>query len=69
MHSSHTLKLIVCILGIFVCYFYYGIIQEKITRSKYGPDKTPFTFALSLVCIQCVVNAMFVKICKLLIAF
>lgn len=58
------LRLPLCFLGVFVCYFYYGILQEKITRGKYGegPKQETFTFALTLVFIQCVINAMFAKI-------
>lgn len=45
--------------GIFVCYFYYGIVQERITRGDYG--KTPetqekFKCILALVFVQCVTN-------------
>ncbi|RMX57542.1 hypothetical protein pdam_00005749 [Pocillopora damicornis] len=54
-------KLIVCFLGIFISYFYYGIIQEKITRTSYGEDKEKFVYALSLVFVQCIVNALFAK--------
>lgn len=63
------LRLPLCFLGVFVCYFYYGILQEKITRGKYGegPKQETFTFALTLVFIQCVINAMFAKICEYLI--
>uniref|UniRef100_A0AC11BEG3 Solute carrier family 35 member B1 n=1 Tax=Ovis aries TaxID=9940 RepID=A0AC11BEG3_SHEEP len=58
------LRLPLCFLGVFVCYFYYGILQEKITRGKYGEGakQETFTFALTLVFIQCVVNAVFAKI-------
>ncbi|XP_051014321.1 solute carrier family 35 member B1 isoform X1 [Acomys russatus] len=58
------LRLPICFLGVFVCYFYYGILQEKITRGKYGegPKQETFTFALTLVFIQCVINAVFAKI-------
>ncbi|XP_006889376.1 PREDICTED: solute carrier family 35 member B1 [Elephantulus edwardii] len=58
------LRLPLCFLGVFVCYFYYGILQEKITRGKYGegPKQETFTFALTLVFIQCVINAVFAKI-------
>ncbi|XP_023236209.1 solute carrier family 35 member B1-like [Centruroides sculpturatus] len=48
--------------GIFVCYFYFGILQEKITRSKYGEEDEKFTFTLTLVCFQCIINAIFAKI-------
>ncbi|XP_049716962.1 solute carrier family 35 member B1 isoform X1 [Elephas maximus indicus] len=58
------LRLPLCFLGVFVCYFYYGILQEKITRGKYGEgaNQETFTFALTLVFIQCVINAVFAKI-------
>uniref|UniRef100_A0A8C0I3L0 Solute carrier family 35 member B1 n=1 Tax=Balaenoptera musculus TaxID=9771 RepID=A0A8C0I3L0_BALMU len=58
------LRLPLCFLGVFVCYFYYGILQEKITRGKYGEGakQETFTFALTLVFIQCVINAVFAKI-------
>lgn len=57
-------KFIVCAVGIFVCYFYYGVIQEKITRGSYGEDenKEKFTCMLALVFFQCVVNYIFAKI-------
>ncbi|XP_075033324.1 solute carrier family 35 member B1 isoform X2 [Mixophyes fleayi] len=57
------LRLLVCFLGVFVCYFYYGILQETITRGSYGEgeNKEKFRFALSLVFVQCVVNAVFAK--------
>lgn len=48
--------------GIFICYFYYGIFQEKITRTKYGPDKQTYTYTMSLVLIQCLVNTVFAKL-------
>ncbi|XP_075702691.1 solute carrier family 35 member B1 isoform X1 [Rhinoderma darwinii] len=58
------LRLLACFLGVFVCYFYYGILQETITRGTYGEgdNKETFRYALSLVFVQCVVNAMFAKL-------
>lgn len=47
--------------SIFVCYFIYGMLQEKITRGKYG-DNDKFTCTLSLVLIQCVANYVFAQI-------
>ncbi|XP_065320418.1 solute carrier family 35 member B1-like [Gordionus sp. m RMFG-2023] len=56
-------KLIVCCLGIFLCYFYYGIVQEKITKSEYETngfvEKFEYTFNLLLA--QCIVNSIFSK--------
>lgn len=51
---DRRLKLFICAAAIFITYFYYGIIQERITRGNYGDEK--FTCILSLVFIQCVVN-------------
>ncbi|XP_033115520.1 solute carrier family 35 member B1-like [Anneissia japonica] len=59
MQGSST-KLIVCFFGIFICYFYYGIVQEKVTRSTYG-EGDRFTDFFCLVFFQCIVNAMFSK--------
>ncbi|TFK10724.1 oxysterol-binding protein-related protein 9 [Platysternon megacephalum] len=58
------LRLPVCFLGVFVCYFYYGILQESITRGKYGEGakQEKFKYALSLVFIQCVINAIFARL-------
>lgn len=57
-------KLFVCAIGIFVCYFYYGLLQEKITRGNYGEgeNREKFTCILALVFFQCVVNYIFAKI-------
>ncbi|XP_054161762.1 solute carrier family 35 member B1-like [Oppia nitens] len=60
--NSVDKRLIIYALGIFVTYFYFGILQEKITRSKYGDKKEIFKCTVSLVFIQCVVNAIFAKI-------
>ncbi|CAH2302613.1 solute carrier family 35 member B1 [Pelobates cultripes] len=61
--GSGRLRLLVCFLGVFVCYFYYGILQETITRGKYGEGEKQerFHFALSLVFVQCIVNSLFAK--------
>uniref|UniRef100_A0ACB8EUR8 Uncharacterized protein n=1 Tax=Sphaerodactylus townsendi TaxID=933632 RepID=A0ACB8EUR8_9SAUR len=58
------LRLPVCCLGVFVCYFWYGVLQESITRGKYGEGakQEKFRYALSLVFIQCVINAIFAKL-------
>ncbi|XP_036391387.1 solute carrier family 35 member B1 [Megalops cyprinoides] len=62
--QNERLRLLVCFLGVFVCYFYYGILQETITRGDYqkGDKKEKFTYATTLVFIQCIINAVFAKI-------
>lgn len=54
-------KFLMCGLGIFVCYFYYGILQEKITRGKYGEGENEerFTCIMALVAFQCAVNYLY----------
>lgn len=61
MELGHNTRFAICALGIFVCYFYYGILQERITRGKYGegPDEERFTCTLALVFFQCVVNYVY----------
>ena len=61
-------KLVVSAVGIFVCYFYFGIMQEKITRGRYGSEENEdgtvgerFTFTLALVAVQCIFNYIFAK--------
>lgn len=43
-------------------YFIFGMLQEKITRGKYGDNGEKFTCALSLTLVQCVVNYIFAQI-------
>lgn len=45
-----------------MCYFYYGILQERITRGVYGEEKEKFTCILALVFVQCVVNCLYANI-------
>uniref|UniRef100_U5EWR5 Putative transmembrane transport n=1 Tax=Corethrella appendiculata TaxID=1370023 RepID=U5EWR5_9DIPT len=66
--DSSKIRLIISAVGIFVCYFYYGILQEKITRGRYGDEIQEdgskgerFSFALALVFVQCVCNWIFAK--------
>ncbi|XP_073237250.1 solute carrier family 35 member B1-like isoform X2 [Porites lutea] len=60
-YVTNTKKLAVCFLGVFVSYFVYGLLQEKITKANYGEEREKFVYALSLVFIQCIVNAVFAK--------
>lgn len=66
-HNDNT-KFLIYAGGIFLCYFYYGIIQERITRGKYGTEVNEdgsvgerFTLALALVWVQCICNWLFAK--------
>ncbi|XP_078724342.1 solute carrier family 35 member B1-like [Lampetra fluviatilis] len=92
--ANERVKLLVCFLGVFVCYFYYGVLQETMcrtfnvpkaatcavstgfgrrepvcpadcssTRGRYGHGEM-FTFALTLVLIQCTSGAAFAKMMR-----
>jgi UDP-galactose transporter B1 len=50
-------KFALCAGGIFVCYFYYGILQERITRGNYGDER--FIYSIALVFSQCLVNYLY----------
>ncbi|XP_076631851.1 solute carrier family 35 member B1 homolog meigo [Colletes latitarsis] len=63
MAFSRRFKLLFCALGIFVCYFHFGMLQEKITQGQYGDEKNSekFTYMFTLVFWQCSVNYLFAK--------
>ncbi|KAG5896721.1 hypothetical protein JTB14_014597 [Gonioctena quinquepunctata] len=59
--------------GIFLTYFYFGIVQEKITRGKYSYEVVEkdgtvstnyenYTFTLTLVFVQCILNYLVAQI-------
>uniref|UniRef100_A0A8C1HTT8 Solute carrier family 35 member B1 n=1 Tax=Cyprinus carpio carpio TaxID=630221 RepID=A0A8C1HTT8_CYPCA len=62
--QNERLRFIVCFCGVFVCYFYYGILQETITRGDYSQagKKEKFRYATTLVFIQCIINAAFARL-------
>lgn len=62
--QNERLRFIVCFCGVFVCYFYYGILQETITRGDYSQagKKEKFRYATTLVFIQCIVSAAFARL-------
>ncbi|RZF40905.1 hypothetical protein LSTR_LSTR015061 [Laodelphax striatellus] len=62
MDVKRRAKLVFYSVGIFVCYSYYAIVQERITRGKYvikPGEEENFTYMLSLVCTQCIVNYLY----------
>lgn len=62
LQMNKRAKFTVCATGIFICYFFYGILQEKITRGTYGVNGEKFTHSLSLVFVQCIVNYAFAQV-------
>ncbi|VDD80589.1 unnamed protein product [Mesocestoides corti] len=61
-HDHSFSFLVVCSLGVFFSYFIYGILQETITKTKYGENKDEFTFIKPMLFLQCMVNATFAYI-------
>ncbi|KAL8599769.1 hypothetical protein ACOMHN_040479 [Nucella lapillus] len=57
-----TRMFIICFLGIFSCYFVFGLLQETITKAKYGEKGEQFHYTLSLVFVQCIINAFFARL-------
>lgn len=64
MLQKNSTKLLIYAAGTFACYFFFGVLQEKITRGQYGEEenKEKFTYVCALVCFQCVLNYIFAKI-------
>lgn len=64
MFENRKIKLIIYAIGIFACYIYYGVLQEKITRGLYGEGENveKFTCFFALVCFQCILNSIFAKV-------
>lgn len=54
-------KFLLYAAGIGLSYWYYGILQERITRHKHEPDGQMFTCHMSLVLMQCIFNTIFAK--------
>uniref|UniRef100_A0A8R1TNE8 Sugar phosphate transporter domain-containing protein n=1 Tax=Onchocerca volvulus TaxID=6282 RepID=A0A8R1TNE8_ONCVO len=58
-------NLIFCAGGTLLCYLWFGVIQESITKGKYGSDgKERFTYIQALVFVQCAINAIFAYILR-----
>lgn len=55
------LKFMTYAAGIGLSYWYYGILQERITRTKHEPDGQMFTCTMTLVLLQNLVNTLFAK--------
>lgn len=61
-------RMLVSAAGIFLSYSVFGVLQEKVTRGRYGDELNEdgttgerFTFTLALVGVQCFFNWLFAK--------
>jgi UDP-galactose transporter B1 len=65
---NDTFRFVGAALGVYVCYFLYGIVQETITQGRYGDkindDGTVgerYTFTLTMVTVQCYLSCALAK--------
>eukprot|EP01095_Lingulamoeba_sp_RSL-Kostka_P000591 TRINITY_DN10867_c0_g1_i1.p1 TRINITY_DN10867_c0_g1~~TRINITY_DN10867_c0_g1_i1.p1 ORF type:complete len:349 (+),score=65.79 TRINITY_DN10867_c0_g1_i1:43-1089(+) len=54
--SATIIKLLICITGIYTFYLFYGICQERVTKTVRNGETFRFTFVLLFI--QCLVNFM-----------
>eukprot|EP00750_Incisomonas_marina_P007332 INCI1482.3.p1 GENE.INCI1482.3~~INCI1482.3.p1 ORF type:complete len:304 (-),score=23.27 INCI1482.3:108-944(-) len=65
LDGSSPLRVGICVIGIYVCYLYYGVLQEQIYRPEEDGEK--FESTLFLLFVQCAVN--FLVACVGYVAF
>lgn len=51
-------QLVLCALGIYICYLRYGLLQERIYSTTHGPDNARFTQTSFLLLVQTFTNAV-----------
>lgn len=56
-HIGQELQLLICTLGIYLCYLRYGLLQERIYSTSYGAEAERFTYSSFLVAVQTATNA------------
>lgn len=59
-NMDSRVKFFICAFGIFIFFFLFGILQERITRGSYGEEK--FTYSTALVFCFCVFNYIYATI-------
>jgi hypothetical protein len=59
---AKEVEMLVGVSGIYVFYLLYGIVQERVTTTPFGPNGERFDFMFFLVCLQCILNALFALI-------
>jgi UDP-galactose transporter B1 len=64
--SSGITRLIICFLGINICYMYYGIVQERLFRPDPRAGGKKFDNTLFLFGVQCLMNALFALVGRIL---
>eukprot|EP00164_Ancoracysta_twista_P002784 GFYU01003703.1.p1 GENE.GFYU01003703.1~~GFYU01003703.1.p1 ORF type:complete len:363 (+),score=60.86 GFYU01003703.1:65-1153(+) len=55
---KHMILFVVYGGGIYFFYMWYAILQEKITKTKFGVDEEKFSFFATLIFLQCVGNLL-----------
>ncbi|CAJ0581191.1 unnamed protein product, partial [Mesorhabditis spiculigera] len=57
----NSLHLLICASGILICYFAFGIYQERVVKGTYGSNDK-FTYIQTLLFFVCLASAAFAKI-------
>ena len=60
--SSRTVQLLVCVVGIYVSYLAYGVLQEALYREQ--SDGTTFAATAFVLLVQCLGNAVIALACS-----
>jgi len=59
--------ILVCIVGIFVCYGAFGVAQEELYSGAFGPHKERFNNTIFLLFVQSVTNSLIAWIASILL--
>jgi len=65
-----SLKFTFCVLGIYLCFLTWGVLQERVSTTPYGKPPQKFKYFILLNCIQAalsaVVSAIYLAVARLL---
>ena len=70
LRRSSEFRLAFCAIGIFFFHFYFGVLQEKITRGIYAEKgQTPerFQYTMALVFVLCAANVFYATMISALV--
>eukprot|EP00871_Galdieria_phlegrea_P003753 jgi/Galph1/4379/GphlegSOOS_G3043.1 len=61
--DKKDLLLLFCSVNIYICYLLYGVLQERLYKTKYAPDNLVFGHSLFLIFVQCFSHTLFSFAC------
>jgi len=57
-YFSGPVAFLVCVAGIYASYFIFGVVQQLLNETTFGPDKIKFRNTSFLLFVQCVGNSL-----------